>query len=136
MPAAKQTEAVATNKSLEMNTERNVHEELKRAGANFRETANRRRAGATQRHKKKCGRLRPPNTERGQSVLPADIKIAREHYSKATQLTAATQVTIGIADMETMDRTVLCLASGLVEFGTLALMAVLVAITIYVGVLF
>jgi len=135
MPAAKQTEAVATNKSLEMNIERNVHEELKRAGANFRETANRRRAGATQRHKKKCERLRPPNTERGQSVLP-DIKIAREHYSKATQLTAATQATIGIADMETMDRTVLRLASELVEFGTLALMAVLVAITIYVGVLF
>jgi hypothetical protein len=38
--------------------------------------------------------------------------------------------------METMDRTVLRLASGLVEFGALALMAVLVAITIYVGVLF
>ena len=35
-----------------------------------------------------------------------------------------------------MDRTVLRLTSDLVEFGTLALMAVLVAMTIYVGILF
>jgi hypothetical protein len=35
-----------------------------------------------------------------------------------------------------MDRTVLRLTSGLVEFGTLALMAVLVAISVYVGILF
>ena len=38
--------------------------------------------------------------------------------------------------METMDRTVLHVTSELVEFGALALMAILVAITICVGILF
>jgi hypothetical protein len=41
MPAVEQSEPGPTNKSLEVDVERNVHE-LKLAGANFRQTDNRR----------------------------------------------------------------------------------------------
>ena len=39
MPSVKQSESVTTNKSLEMDIERNVHE-MKRSGAAFRQTEN------------------------------------------------------------------------------------------------